>query len=288
MIKLTIISLLCIALSGPVLSKISEKKIGEDGWHFIVDIDDNRSCEDKCLATKNSKKISDATLYVLHAAKNSYNVLEDLLIIDFMYGQIDYKEWASNIKSNDFDYEGYEKLQNLVKRYRVCKKVCKVYSQFRKALKDKAGDVKMYENDNADGTKDIEVNGDMCVLADMKDDLERFISQDRSFNLITFNCPVCIADTDLDKGVWSGMNIKVNSKVFIAPVDSVWDVTAGIGKFIKTYISTSLESFYFSKTKLDSNGNQIGRDGNISIDTEQYESGDKNFTILDNGGQNMK
>lgn len=233
MIKLIIYTVLCIALSGPVLSKISEKRIGDDGYHLIVDLDDNRPCEDKCLATKNSKKISDAILHVLHKAKNSYDVLADLMIIEFIYDQIDYKEWAENIKNNDFEYEGYEKLQNLVKRYKVCQKVCKVYSQLRKALRQHAGAAKMYENDSPDGSKDIEIVGDLCILEDFIDDLERFISQDRAFQRIVFHCPIFIADTNLKQEKWTGMDVQVNADLTVVPRQFVsWDVTALKRKYL--------------------------------------------------------
>lgn len=226
MIKFNIIAFLCIALIGPAITKISEKKIGEDGWHFVVDIDDDRSCEDKCLASENSKKISDQILYILHVAENSYDVLADLLLIDFMYSQIGYKEWAEYIKRNDYDYEGYEKLQNYVKRYKVCNSVCKVYSQLRKALKNHATEAKMYQNDHSDGSKDIEVIGELCILSDMYEDLQRFITEERAFNLVSFECQVFIADVSLAQDIWTGMDILVETSLFVVPRSVSWDVSA--------------------------------------------------------------
>lgn len=227
MIKFIILSLLSIALFGPVHSKITESNLGEDGYSLVIDIDDNRPCEDKCLATKNSKKISNAILHVLHAANNSYNVLADLRVIEFIYGIIDYKEFADNIKQNNFNYVGYTKLQNLVNRYRVCKKVCKVYSQLRKALKANAGSAPIYENDNPDGTKNIEVDGTLCILADLYRNLEAFLAQDPTYGGVNFNCQIFIADVNLEQGVWAGVNITVASNVTIVPLPFVtWDVTA--------------------------------------------------------------
>jgi len=266
MIKLNIIAFLCIALIGPVITKISEKKIGEDGWHFVVDIDDNRSCEDKCLASENSKKISDQILYVLHAAENSYDVLRDLLLIDLMYSEIGYKEWANHIKRNDFDYEGYDKLQNYVNRYKVCKNVCKVYSQLRNALKKQATEVKMYENDHSDGSKDIEVIGELCILADMYEDLQRFISEDRAFNLVTFDCQVFIADVNLVQELWTGMDIYIHTSLFVVPRTVTWDVSAMKNK----------------------KGKKIGRDGSILVETDRYEAGENEFTTIDSGGDDIQ
>lgn len=241
MIKLIINSFLCFALIGPAVSKISESKIGADGWHLVIDLDDNRACEDKCLATNNSKKISNAFLNVLQQANHSYDALADLLFVEFVYGLADYNQWAQNIKQNDFEYEGYEKLQNLVNRYKVCQKVCKVYSQLRKALKKHAGDARMYENDNVDGSKEIEVNGEICILADMQDNLERFISQDRAYQKVSFNCQVFIADVNLNQAAWAGIDIDVKAEVTIVPLPFItWDVTASIGTYNKANIFRSL------------------------------------------------
>lgn len=231
MIKFILIVVLCVALTERASAKIEEKIIGKDGYRLSLDTDDDRCCEDTCLATANSKKISDAILYTIHANEDIiFEVLRELKILDFLYGFIQYQEFADWIVANDYNYIGYERLQSLVKRYKVCKKVCKVYYQLRKAIKGHAAEAQLYEIVNEDGSKTIEVSGNLIVLSDVLSDLEGYFRNDHDYTTVEFTCRTFIADIDFRQEYWSGRNIIVKSTVFIVPVDVVFDTSARLGK----------------------------------------------------------
>lgn len=235
MIKLILIAVLLVALNEPVNGKIEEKFLKEDGYHFNLNLDDDLPCEDKCLGLKNSKKISYAVLYVIHANQFSYEVLTDLRIIDFLYDIIGYNEFSEHIKRNNFNYKGYDKLKVLVKRYRVCAKVCKVYSQFRKAVLENAADANLQEIINEDGTKGIKVSGELVILKDIIEDLQYYIQNNLLYKEIRIEAKTFVADVFLDNENWHGKRIIVKATTVMVPNTIVWDVSAGVGMYIFSY-----------------------------------------------------
>lgn len=225
MIKLILIFVLCVA----VHAKFEENFIKKDGYYFNLDLDDDRCCEDKCLATKNSKKISNAVLYVIHANKFSYEVLTNLRIIDFLYDLIKYQEFADHIKNSYYDYIGFNKLQILVNRYRVCGKVCKVYYQFRKAVIKHAADSSLEEIIKDDGTKAIKVTGELVILNDILSDLEYYMKNDPGYVELQIEATTFVADTDLEQARWHGKSVVVRAETVMVPISLIWDVSASLG-----------------------------------------------------------
>lgn len=230
MIKFILIAVLCVALAERASAKIVEKRVGKDGYKFVLDTDDDRCCEDTCLATENSKKISNAIINIIHSNEDIiHEVLRELRILDFLYEFISYQDFADWITNNDYSYIGYERLQQMVKRYKICKKVCKVYHQLRKAIEEQAAEVQMFEIVNEDGTKTLQVVGNLVVLGDILVDLENYFINDHDYTKVEFVCKTFIADVNFDQDNWSGKNIVVTSDVFIVPVDIVFDTSARVG-----------------------------------------------------------
>lgn len=226
--------LITFAILGFVLfveGKINEERRGDDGYLFQLDLDDENCCKDHCLATKNSAKISKAVLDVIHQNGDTYEVLKTLKIIDFMSGNIVYEEFADNIKDNDYELVRYETLQQLVRRYKICKKVCKVYYELRKAIRENAANAELHINPKENGKVKIIISGNLIVLSDILTELEEQLMSDPSIDEIEFSCDTFIIDSDLFNSVWHGKIVSSVSINLIVVRDITWDVRGARGEF---------------------------------------------------------
>jgi hypothetical protein len=229
MIKLLFLAVLCIALYEPVQSKVKEER-SKTNYKLSIDFDDNKCCENTCLGTRNSKKISNAVLALIHANGQSYAVLKELKILDLMYDHINYQKWSAWIKGGDYGYPGFKKLQRLVNRYKVCKNVCKVFFQLRKAIRDHAGDDATYqlgitENRN----KIVKATSGLIVLADIRDALEILLSENPRIVEIQFEGTTFVADATLRRKYWGGKRISVKAQTVVIPKNIIWDVRGNNG-----------------------------------------------------------
>ncbi|CRK92190.1 CLUMA_CG005764, isoform A [Clunio marinus] len=194
---------------------------------FSIDVPKG-GCEDTCLGAENSEKISKALLDVLVAADYSYDVIMDLMLIDFMYGNLKYEDFADNIKEKDYPYQGYQVLQELVRTYRVCEKVCKVYAQLRLALQQNAANAELYEYPYDDGTKAIIITGKLMILNHMQSQIEEILD-DKSIIQVAFQSDTIILDSSLAQEKWHGKHILIEGISVIVPLSIIIDVTGRPG-----------------------------------------------------------
>lgn len=159
MIKLIAIAALCFVV-GQVSANVVEKKVGKNGFTLTINIDNGCCCDnstessseesseessgsnesdsssgedDRCLGSGNSKIISDAVIKVLDKNGHSYQCIKDLHYDWFVFMEMGYEDWAEYIKENNFDYEGYKELQELIKYFYVCDGIkCEVYCKLEK------------------------------------------------------------------------------------------------------------------------------------------------------------
>lgn len=184
--------------------------------------------EDLCLGSENSLKISKNLLKLLvNNSDKTFEILTNLRIIDFMYANIGYNDFSANIKNNDYSYTGYEKLKSLVKKYRVCKKVCKVYSQLRQALLQNAAYASIVQDS---GT--VTVNGDFTIVSQIRQKIEELINGGTPVTNVNFVADTFIADDNLMSSVWGGVIVNVKATNFIIPRDLLWDASAKTGLYL--------------------------------------------------------
>lgn len=188
--------------------------------------------EDLCLGSKNSKKISKATLGVLHRNPDySFSVLKDLKIIDFMYSCIKYHDFVDNIKNNEFGYVGFPRLKKLVTKYKVCEKVCKVYATLRKALREHASQSQVYVEANAYGQDVVKVYGDLIILSEALPKVLQAFEEDPTLAGAEFDSnSTLIFDANL-LDVWSGKFISLKAVDFILVGDYMIDISAPTGSY---------------------------------------------------------
>lgn len=224
MIKLLFFAVLCVALYEPVQSKIKEE-VSKGGYKLLIDFDSTRCCTNTCLGSRNSKKISNAVLAIIHSNEHSYQILKDLHILNLMYGTTTYVKWANYIKSVNFDYKGFKRLQRYVNRYKVCKKVCKVFFQLRKAIRDHAADDAVFEQGfNSDGYKIVRVTSPLIVLQDVVEAIDTLISENPTIVEFQFEADTFIADASLKRKVWHGKIVGVKATSVVIPRNIIWDV----------------------------------------------------------------
>jgi hypothetical protein len=179
---------------------------------------------DLCLGLENSKKISDAVLNVLAANGNSWDVISSLQIHKFMSG-MDYTDFANNIKSNDFEFEGFSELKDLVTTYRICKKECKVYFTLRKSLRENSADAETKVFEEGD-LKELIVDGDLIILSDIIKEIQEQIVKDIAFTKVTMKAKTFIADALLPGSIWHGKTLRIEATNFLVASKTVaWDVT---------------------------------------------------------------
>lgn len=187
--------------------------------------------EDLCLGSKNSKKISKATLGVLHRNPDyTFSVLKDLKIIDFMYSCIKYHDFVDNIKNNEFGYVGFPRLKSLVTKYKVCEKVCKVYATLRKALREHAAQSQVYVEANAYGQDVVKVYGDLIILSEALPKILQAFEEDPTLAGAEFHSNTLIFDANL-LDVWSGKFVELQALDLILVGDYMIDVSAPTGLF---------------------------------------------------------
>jgi hypothetical protein len=231
MIKLLFLAVLCIALYEPVHAKVKEEK-SKHSYKLSINFDENKCCQDTCLGTRNSKKISHAVLAIIHANGHSYAVLKEMRILDLMYDHITYNAWADYIKGGDFEYPGAKKLQRLLGRYKVCKNVCKVFFQLRKTIRDHAGDDATYLiGFNPQKYKIVKATSGLIVLADLRDALETLLAENPRIVEIQFEANTFIADATLRRKVWGGKSISVKATTVVIPKNIIWDVRGNNGTY---------------------------------------------------------
>jgi hypothetical protein len=228
--KLIIFAILivCLALNEPIHGKkVRREKIKDcssvrTAIKLNIDVVEPKDCysEDLCLGKENSQEITDALLHVLNSNEEQIiEALQDLLIIEFMYADISYEEWASNIRENKFDYEGYKELRKLVTKYQVCKKICHVWFMLRKTLRDNVNKaVIRVEGDT------MYVEGDTIIISEAHEDYAKILEDNPNIKNIVITAKFLIADEDIRA---PGINIDVNCKVFVIPRYTEWDVTKG-------------------------------------------------------------
>lgn len=240
MIKLILIAFLSLALSGPVYGHDDESADCYPGNARIklsisvpagacgCDSDEEEGeKEDLCLGLENSKKISDAVLNVLELNDHSYDVIDKLLIHRFVYG-LEYNDFSDNIKNNDFEFEGFAELKELVEKYKVCKKECKVYFTLRKALRENAADTNMAEvNNEGEDTQSITLEGKIVILGDSVKELQEKIVTNNKVTKVVIKTKTFIGDVNLFNAIWHGKHIRVEAENFIAASkNTFWDVSA--------------------------------------------------------------
>lgn len=147
-----------------------------------------------------------------------------------MYNELSYARFASNIKASSFDYVGFDKLQRLVKKFKVCKNICKVLFELRQTLRAEAANAVVYEDTNGDGTKTITVNGDLILLNDIIGAVQNLLNADLTINKVVFNTTTFIADSNLDNSEWHAIFVTVLTTNFVVPQTTFWDVSALTGK----------------------------------------------------------
>jgi hypothetical protein len=248
MIKFILLALLCFSFSDEIFGKFQEDKVGIDGYRLEAVFDDDGCCKDKnaknaspeeptiCLNSKNSKKISDAVLNVLHKADSSYESIIALRIPEFMVSKITYQEWAENIQRLKLNFEGFAKLQKLVAKYVLCKKVCKVFFFLRESLREHASlNIKLdeYEEDN----NIIVVHGDLIVLSDVRKDIELNFQKDPKYTGVRFSAESMIIDGNLlDNNGWAGKSIVIDVDNVIVPKKVSWSVEGSPGSYSNLFI----------------------------------------------------
>lgn len=242
MIKLILIAFLSLALSGTVSAH-------KDNSEELKNFDPNcqiagsvkvklsinvppgacgcpseEESEDLCLGLENSKKISDAVLHVLEANGHSWEVIDALLVHRFMAG-MEYNDFASNIKNNDFEFEGYEDLKTLVETYKVCKKECKVYFTLRKAFRENSANANVEVIENGD-LLELNVAGDLVILSDAVQEIQEQLVRDIRFSKVVIRTKTFIADALLPNSIWSGKELRIEAENFlVANRVVIWDVS---------------------------------------------------------------
>lgn len=242
MIKFTLLALLCFSLGNEILARFEEDKVGSDGYRLEVSYNDGNCCKDLkdpnespedepvCLNSKNSQLISDQTLVVLKRAESSYDSIKALRIPEFMIGAITYQEWADNILFGNYNFDGFAKLKQLVSKYVLCKKVCKVFFFLRQALREHTATAEFdntYETVFVTETESydlrfLKVSGDLIVLGDVRKDIElnfQVANDDgEPFAGVVFEAETMIIDSHLleNKG-WAGKFIRIDVNNVIVP-----------------------------------------------------------------------
>lgn len=247
MIKFTLFALLCLSLSEEIFGKFQEDKVGSDGYRLELNLDDSRCCKDVknkedseenqifCLDSKNSKQISDAAIVVLKQAElagNVYEAVKALRIADFMVSKITYQEWAENIQYGKYNFEGFSKLQKLVSKFVLCKKVCKVFFFLRDELREHAAQADFEEyTDEYDQQLYMEYSGEFIILGDIRRDIEiNFARTDVTYAGVRFSAGTMIIDSNLlDSNGWAGKNIIIDVDNVIVPKKFVWSVEGNEG-----------------------------------------------------------
>lgn len=239
MIKLILLSFLCLALNGPVYGHSEEANpdcltagsvkiklsINVPPGACGCDSTENGEEQNLCLGLENSQKISDAVLDVLKRnPESSYDVIKNLQLHRFIYG-MEYNDFSKNIKDNDFSFDGYAELKELVGKYKICKKECKVYFTLRKALRENAANAKITEEKNADGdSKTITVEGDVIVLGDSIKEIQELLVRDIQVTNVVFKAKTFLADVNLPNALWHGKFVRVEAENMMITATSVWDV----------------------------------------------------------------
>jgi hypothetical protein len=230
MIKLLFFAVLCVALYEPVQSKVKEE-VSKGGYRLLIDIDSSRCCTDVCLGSRNSKKISNAVLAIIHSNGQPYKVFKDLNLLDLLYGSLTYPKWAEHIKSIRSDLKGFKRLQRYVNRYKVCKKVCKVLFKLRKAIRNHAADDAVFEQGfTADGYKIVRITSQLIVLSDVVDEINTLLDENPTIVEFQFSADTFIADVSLKRKIWHGKIVGVNTKTVVIPRNIIWDVRGLNGK----------------------------------------------------------
>lgn len=240
MIKLILVAFLCFALSGPVYGTDDEQPDCQIAGNARIklsinvpegacgcDSDEDEDSENRCLGLDNSQKISDAVLNVLDKNGHSYDVIEKLMIHRFIYG-LEYNDFSDNIKNNYFNFEGYADLKELVQKYRVCKKECKVYYTLRKALRENSASAgSLSETVNGDGTKTLTVDGNFIILSDTVKDVQEKIVKDSRYTKVVFKASTFVSDVHLMNALWHGKVVRIEAENVIAGTKtSMWNVEA--------------------------------------------------------------
>jgi hypothetical protein len=209
-------------IAGSVKVKLSVK-VPPGGCGCPEDEDEST---DNCLGIENSKKISDAVIDILHANGDSYDVISALQIPAFLSGG-EYNSFADNIKQNDYEFEGFADLKELVETYKICKKECKVYFTLRKALRENAADAAMNEENQDDGTKTLTIAGPVVVLSDIVVEVQSKLMRDIQITNVVFDTPTFFADSNLPNTYWHGKKLTIRATNFVITTSTVaWDLHA--------------------------------------------------------------
>lgn len=238
MIKFLFLSLLCF---GSISAKVVQNVDGNK-FSLTIEIDGNDCCdcgcddeeseEDLCLNTENSQKIGEALLYVIHENGYTYDVMDDTRTIKFMSNAMSYKEWAKYIKANKAlskTYTGFKELRALVKKYKVCKKVCKVYAELRKALRLNSANATVSVDDITSETKELKVEGPLIIINDIIDDLQKKLTEQPTITKASFTGKTIIINDNFYQEFWHGLHVVFTADVVVIPNDSYLDLTANIG-----------------------------------------------------------
>lgn len=246
MIKFTLLALLCFSFSDEILGGFNEDLVGSDGYNLEIRYDDGVCCEDKnapdaspeveiaCLNSKNSRLISDATLEVLYRADHSYEAIMALRIPEFMISRITYQEWADNILYGNHNFAGFNKLKQLVSKYVLCKKVCKVFFFLRESLREHAARADFDNVYKPNLGRFLHVSGDLIILGDVRKDIEMNFLDEKDkpnpFVGVIFECETLIIDSNLiDSKGWAGKLINIDAENVIVPKNYAWFVLGNEG-----------------------------------------------------------
>jgi hypothetical protein len=185
---------------------------------------DEEESEDLCLGMENSKKISDALLSVLEASGDSWEVINALQIHRFIAG-MDYQDFANHIKNSEFSFEGFEELKELVSKFRVCKKECKVFFTLRKAFRENSANAQVQVVENGDHLE-LSVNGNLVILSDAIKEIQEQLVKDIRYNKVVIKTKTFFADALLPNHIWSGKHLRVEAETFVVVSKNVlWDMT---------------------------------------------------------------
>lgn len=250
MIKFVLLALLSFSLNDEIFGRFEEDKVGSDGYHLELKFDDGVCCKDKkaedaspenepiCLNSKNSQLIADQTLIVLKRADTSYEALKALKIPEFMISKITYQEWAANIEYGNYNLEGFSKLKELVTKFVLCKKVCKVFFFLRESLREHAAvtNVEDIIEDFGDyQEKYIKISGDLIILGDVRKAIELTMAaaeaDGQPYVGVLFESETMIIDSNLlDNKGWAGKNILLDVENVIVPKSYSWYVDGNEGQ----------------------------------------------------------
>jgi GTPase SAR1 family protein len=242
MIKLILIAFLCFALNGPVYGHSEEEEpakpdcltAGSAKIKLSINVppgacgcpdDDDEDGASLCLGLENSQKISDAIQNIIKSNGDSYDVIQKLKLHRFMYG-MEYNDFSANIKENDFDLVGFAELKELVEKYRICKKECKVYYTLRKSLRDDSASAVVEEIVNDDNTKTIVVTGNLVILGDAINEIQEKMVRDIQITGVTIKASTLIADANLMNALWHGKKLRIEASNLVTVASRVIDVSA--------------------------------------------------------------